>query len=123
MAQPQLSPSDREGHSPLLRISDGLVGLLSETFGRGPTKAKTYLLDNYVLCVFEDLLTTTEETMLSHGREDLVRKMRLEYQDAMSDQFTGVVESALGRKVLTYQSQITFDPPIAFEIFVLAPAP
>ena len=40
-------------------------------------------------------------------------------QADMAAEFKGVVEGALGRKVLTYQSQIVFDPPMGFEIFVL----
>jgi uncharacterized protein YbcI len=107
--------------SPRLVISNGLVKLLSDSFGRGPMKAKTFVVDDYVLCVFEDLLTKAEETLLANGREDVVRRMRLDYQTVMADEFKAVVESATGREVLTYQSQIAFDPPTGFEIFVLKP--
>jgi uncharacterized protein YbcI len=63
-----------------------------------------------------------ERTLLESGKDDLVREVRLEYQAAETERFTGVVEQALGRKVLTYHSQVTFDPDIAFEIFVLEPS-
>ena len=40
----------------------------------------------------------------------------------MEDQFTEVVEKALGRKVIAYMSQIHADPDMAVELFVLEPA-
>ncbi len=37
----------------------------------------------------------------------------------MEDEFKGVVERALGRKVLAYHSQLLIDADIGFELFVL----
>ena len=55
--------SDVEHGEALARISNAIVGIFSECYGRGPTKAKSYLFDNYVLCVLEDILTTVERTL------------------------------------------------------------
>jgi uncharacterized protein YbcI len=109
------------GGSELAAVSNGIVQLLRETYGRGPTKAKSYLNDNVLLVVMEDILTTVERTLLDNGKHALVREVRLEYQAAETERFTGVVEQCLGRRVLTYHSQVTFDPDMAFEIFVLEP--
>jgi uncharacterized protein YbcI len=106
-------------HSAKLEISNGIVGLMSEHYGRGPTKSKTYVMDRYVLVVLEDRLTRAETTMVENGRENLVREMRRVFQADMAAEFKGVVERALGRRVLTYHSQVTFHPPLGFEIFVL----
>jgi uncharacterized protein YbcI len=106
-------------HSAKLEISNGIVQLMSNHYGRGPNKAKTYVMDHYVLVVLEDLLTRAETTMVENGRSSLVRDMRITFQADMAEEFKGVVEQALGRNVLTYQSQIVFDPPMGFEIFVL----
>jgi uncharacterized protein YbcI len=106
-------------HSAKLEISNGIVQLMSNYYGRGPDKAKTFVVDNYVLVVLEDLLTRSETTMIENGRGAMVRDMRITFQTDMADEFKGVVEQALGRKVLTYQSQVVFDPPMGFEIFVL----
>ena len=57
--------------------------------------------------------------MVENGHADLVREMRITFLADMADEFKGVVETALGRKVLTYQSQVVFDPPMGFEVFVL----
>ena len=114
-------PQQQRGGGQLADISNGIVQLLRETYGRGPTKAKTYLNDDIVLVVLEDILTTVEKTLLDDGRAGLVREVRLTYQEAESNRFKSVVEDAMGRRVLTYHSQVTFNPDMAFEIFVLEP--
>ena len=106
-------------HSARLEISNGIVRLMSEEYGRGPTKAKTYIMERYVLVVLEDLLTRAETTMVRNGRGALVREMRLTFQADMAEEFKSIVERATGRAVMTYQSQVVFDPPMGFEIFVL----
>jgi uncharacterized protein YbcI len=101
-------------------ISNGIVQLFAEHYGRGPTRAKTYLLDaRFVVTVIEDTLTTVEQTLVDAGRKSLVREVRLTFQEAMAAQFTAVVEREIGRKVVAYHSQITFNPNIGFEVFVL----
>ena len=104
------------------RVSNGIVQLFAEHYGRGPTRAKTYILDDrFVITVIEDSLTTVEQTLAEADHKALVREVRLTFQEAMADAFIGVVERELGRKVIAYHSQITFDPSIGFEVFVLAP--
>jgi uncharacterized protein YbcI len=105
----------------LAQISNAVVGILREHYGRGPTKAKTYLNDDYLLTVTEDILTTVEQTLVDRGDEELVRTMRLRFQSVVAHRFIEAVEQAFGRKVLTYHSQVTFDPAMGFEIFVLEP--
>jgi uncharacterized protein YbcI len=106
--------------SALADITTGIIQLFREYYGRGPTKGKTYLMDDrFVLCVLEKTMTTVEETLTNAGEVDLVRRVRLTFQEEMADQFKGVVEKALGRKVTAYHSQLTTDPDIGFELFVL----
>lgn len=100
-------------------ISTQLVALKKEFYGKGPVGAKTYINDEYVFAVLEGGLTRNEETLLAAGEEHLVRSYRLRFQETMTEKLTAVVEEATGRKVLTYHSQIVFDPARAFEIFVL----
>jgi uncharacterized protein YbcI len=57
--------------------------------------------------------------MVSNGRQELVREWRLAFQGDMANDFKAVVEESLGRQVLTYHSQVVFDPAMGFEIFVL----
>lgn len=105
----------------LAEISNGIVQIFSESYGRGPTKAKSYHFDNFVVTVLEDILTTVEETLVRQGETDLVRRVRLTYQELEADRFKAVVANAMGRPVITYHSQVVFDPPMGFEMFVLEP--
>jgi uncharacterized protein YbcI len=106
-----------------LGISNALVTVKKQLYGKGPVKAKTYINDNYVFTVLEGGLTRNEETMISAGQHQLVRDYRLRFQEAVSDTITTAIEEVTGRKVLAYHSQIVFEPDRAFEIFVLDAAP
>jgi uncharacterized protein YbcI len=103
----------------LAEISNAMVGLKKEFYGKGPTKAKTYINDNYVFCVLQGGITRNEETLIAAGQEMLVREYRLRFQEAMADATTEAIERLTGRRVIGYHSQIVFDPEHAFEIFVL----
>jgi uncharacterized protein YbcI len=103
----------------LAAVSAAIVQIFSDAYGRGPTKAKTYAFDDYLLCVLEDLLTTVEKTLIEKGQETLVRQVRLRFQEAESGQFRRAVEEVVGRPVIAYHSQMTFHPAVGFEMFVL----
>jgi uncharacterized protein YbcI len=104
----------------LAAVSNAIVAIFSEGYGRGPTRAKTYAFDNYLFTVLEDLLTTVERTLVDCGEEDLVRTVRLTFQEATADRLTSEVARIVGRDVVAYHSQVTFHPPMGFEMFVLA---
>ncbi len=103
-------------------LANAMVGMMKQFYGRGPTAAKAWLLDDYVFIVMEGGLTRNEETLLADGKEDLVRSYRLSFQETMGPTTMAAVAQLVGRKVLTYHSQIVFEPPRAFEIFVLDPS-
>ncbi len=100
-------------------LANTLVALMKEYYGKGPTAAKSFINDEYVLVVLEDGLTQNERTLLEAGMENLVRDYRLAFQRTVTSEFCGAVERIVGRRVLTYHSQIVFDPARSFEIFVL----
>lgn len=104
-------------------ISNAMVGLKKEFYGKGPTKAKTYINDNYVFCVLQGGITRNEETLLAAGQEHLVREFRLRFQEAMAAPTIEAIERLTRRKVIGYHSQIVFEPEHAFEIFVLDSPP
>src|SRR3954471_24211815 len=106
-----------------LAISNALVTVKKQLYGKGPVKAKTYINDNYVFSVLEGGLTRNEETMIEAGQHRLVREYRLRFQEAVSASITTAIEEVTGRKVLAYHSQIVFEPDRAFEIFVLDSPP
>jgi uncharacterized protein YbcI len=110
--------SDRP-HSIRAEVSNAMVGLKKDFYGKGPTKAKTFLNDNYIFCVLEGGLTRNEQTLIERGHEDLVRNYRLRFQEAMEGPTVEAIERITGRSVIGYHSQIVFNPERAFEIFVL----
>jgi uncharacterized protein YbcI len=114
-----LGAGAREEGELLGRVSRELVHALKESYGRGPTKAKSYLCDDVLLVVMEGGLLQAETTMVERGRDDLVREFRQQFENELAATFTGVVEQVTGRKVLNYQSQVMFDPDMIFELFVL----
>jgi uncharacterized protein YbcI len=114
---------DEPGGSVRAALANAMVGMKKQYYGRGPTAAKAWILDDYVFVAMEGGLTRNEETLLADGKEDLVRGYRLSFQETMSETTMAAVEEITGRKVLTYHSQIVFGPTRAFEIFLLEPAP
>jgi uncharacterized protein YbcI len=121
LTDPDWTADVQTGRQPglLADISNAMVGLKKGFYGKGPTKAKTYINDNYVFCVMQGGLTKNEETLLAAGEHDLVRQYRLRFQEAMAAPTTEAIERLTGRKVTGYHSQIVFEPEHAFEIFVL----
>jgi uncharacterized protein YbcI len=110
---------DARSGSKRLMISSALVALKKQLYGRGPEGAKTYFNDDWVFCVMEGGLLPHEETLVANGEEALVRQYRLRFQEAVTDQLCGAVEEIVGRKVLTYHSQIMFGPTRIVEMFLL----
>ena len=100
-------------------VSNAVVRLFTDFYGRGPVKAKTYIVDEYAFTVLEETLTVAERTLVRAGQEELVRRFRLTFQQEMYETFVGAVEKVLGRRVLTHHSQITFNPEICIEFFRL----
>ncbi|HEX8646494.1 MAG TPA: DUF2294 domain-containing protein [Thermoleophilaceae bacterium] len=111
------------GKSINAQVSNAMVGLKKEFYGRGPTKAKTFINDNYIFCVLEGGLTRNEETLIANGEHELVRTYRLRFQEVMRDSTIDAVERITRRKVVGYHSQIVFEPEFGFEIFVLDEPP
>ena len=105
----------------LTAISDGLVTLLKEYYGRGPTQAKSYFQDDLVVCILRGGFTRVEETLLEGGRGAAVIEQRMEFQELMRDRFAAVVEQATGRKVIGFMSGNQHDPDMMCEVFILAP--
>jgi uncharacterized protein YbcI len=112
---------DTERGRALAAISNGMVRLHKEAYGRGAEHVHTIWQRNYIVSFLEDIYTPVERTLLDAGERDAVRDTRLTFQRAMEGRFTELVEDATGRKVIGFMSQVTFEPDMAAEIFVLEP--
>jgi len=89
-----------------------------EFWGLGPIQAKSYMMDDLLLIVMRGGMTRAERTMLDFGQQDLVRSFRQTFENEMTQNLTTKIEQLTGRKVLTYQSQVLFEPDIVAELFV-----
>ncbi len=105
----------------LTAISDGVVALLKEYYGRAPTRTKTYYADDIVVCLLRGGFTRVEQTLLEGGRGASVIRQRMEFQELMRGRFQEVIESATGRRVIGFMSGNQQDPDIMCEVFILAP--
>jgi uncharacterized protein YbcI len=115
------TPSDERGTSVRLALANSMMGIMKQFYGKGPTGAKAWVLDDYVFIAMEGGLTRNEETLLEDGKDEIVRSYRLSFQETVQDTMMQTVAEITGRRVLTYHSQIVFHPTRAFEIFLLEP--
>ena len=106
------------GHTLLSRISNEIVKAQKEFWGKGPERAKSYMFDDMLFVVMHGGLTSAEKSMLAFGEADLVRQFRQTFENRMTERLTGIIEELTGREVLTYQSQILFQPDRVVELFV-----
>lgn len=104
-------------------ISDGLVGLLKEYYGRGPDRTKTYVDGDLVVCLLRGGFTRVEQTLREGGHGEDVIHQRMAFQEVMRDRFVGVVEEATGRDVIGFMSGNQQNPDMICEVFVLAENP
>ncbi len=107
-----------EGQSLLARLSNEMVRAQKRHWGKGPVGAKSYMFDDMLFIVMRGGMTTAEQTMIDFGQRDKVRDFRQTFENEMTQRLTDMIEDLTGRKVLTYQSQILFDPHVVIEMFV-----
>jgi uncharacterized protein YbcI len=102
----------------LAEISTTIVAILRDHYGRGPMKAKTYALDDIIVCVMRGSgFTALEKTIMDSGDPERVVEMRHDFQRVMATRYSDAIEELTGRKVVAFLSQAHVDPDITIEIF------
>jgi uncharacterized protein YbcI len=110
---------DGASREDMATITRELVALHSEYYGKGPTKARSYRVNDTVVSILEGGFTTVEATLIAEGKSRAVHEVRRSFQSAMEGRFRAIVEGATGHKVIAYMGQIHTDPDLAVELFVL----
>ena len=100
---------------------NAITRLHRDHYGRGATTTRTMYQRNHIVVFLEDIYTPVERTLLEAGRHEDVRRTRQVFQDAMRGRFSDSIEEITGRKVIQFMSQVSFDPDMAAEIFILEP--
>jgi uncharacterized protein YbcI len=118
---PDVKPTPRTRGDVLTAISDGMVALLKEFYGHGPTRTKSYYADDLVVCVLRGGFSRVEQTLLEGGRGAAVIQQRVEFQELMRHRFEEVIERATGRRVIGFMSGNQQHPDMMCEVFILAP--
>lgn len=106
----------------LSAISNEMVRLYKEQFGRGPTKTRTNWAGSDVLVVtLEETFTPAERSLRRMGKHQELRDLRLLFQYAETATFCEPVERLTGRRVRAFISGIDTEADLATELFVLHP--
>ena len=110
--------------SPMSAVSNAMVALHKEQFGRGPTKAQSNFAGaDTLVCILEDALLPAERTMVEMGEQQRVREARMFLQVATADQFIEAIERLTGRTVRAFASATDPDQSVVMENFVFQPDP
>jgi uncharacterized protein YbcI len=117
-AQPGDSTGPLSGGHLLAAISTRIVGILREHYGRGPMRAKTYVLDDIIVVVMRGSgFTALEQTIMDSGEPDRVIAMREDFQRVMAGRYKETIRDLTGRNVVAFLSQAHVEPDITMEIF------
>jgi uncharacterized protein YbcI len=103
-------------------ISNAVMRLTNELYGRGAARTRTFVTDEHVFCALEGVLTAVERTLVEAGETELVRELRTRFMQMVRPVFAAEISRLLGRQVLAVESQLVFDPDTLFLIFVLGDA-
>jgi uncharacterized protein YbcI len=121
--EPRIGHADRQGLE-LQELTNAMVRLYKELFGRGPTKARTnYAGPDTLVATIENSLTAAERKMIDLDEHERVREIRMFFQYASESDFTGTVEEITGRKVWAFVSGMDTHRDVATEVFYLEPIP
>jgi uncharacterized protein YbcI len=106
-----------------MEVSNAMVRLYKEQFGRGPTKARSFWVGpDAIACFLEDTLAPAERNLAKMGQHQRLRDMRMFFQYASVREFCEPVERITGRKVRSFHSSIdTKVDGLAVETFIFYP--
>lgn len=100
-------------------ISNTIVTLFKQRFGRGPVSCRTYLESDLVVLVMTGGYTPGEQTMFEAGKWHDVRRARMAWQDSMEARFIEAIERLTHRSVKAFMSANHQAPDLTVELFVL----
>jgi uncharacterized protein YbcI len=110
------------GASALQAVSNAMVKLHKDQFGRGPTSARAnFAGPDMLVCMLHDALLPAERKLVDLGEQGRVRDSRTAFQAATASEFIAAVEQIVQRKVHAFASGIDADTNVVFETFAFEP--
>ena len=123
-AQEQPGTAEERRGLMMVEISNAMVHLYKDLFGRGPMKARaSYAGPDLLVATLENSLTRIERTMADAGEHERLRDLRMHFQYLGEDDFVGIVEQITGRKVRAFVSGMDTKHDVASELFYFEPEP
>jgi uncharacterized protein YbcI len=101
-----------------IAISEQIVQLYLEVFGRGPTRARTYVQPQFAVCVLRDVLTTGERSLRGSDGEAEVEADRAKVNETLDARYVSIVETQTGRPVLSHLARLRTEVDIAVHFFL-----
>jgi uncharacterized protein YbcI len=100
-----------QAHDPVesvsLAISNAMVRIYKDQFGRGPTKARTHWCSPDLITVtLEDTFTPAERNLVKKDEHGRLRDLRMYFQYANVSDFCDPIEQITGRKVRAFISGV-----------------
>ena len=112
--------SSTAARDPLLAISNRMVRLYKEAFGRGPRRARTsFAGDSALVVVLERTLTVAERNLVGLGATQQLRETRLFTQSALEPEARLIVEELLGRRTTAFVTGVDPQRDVAMQFFLL----
>ena len=117
-----MTDTQEHGTAALAAVSNAMVALHKEQFGRGPTRARANFAGaDSLMCVLEDALLPAERKLVEMGEQNRVRESRVAFQAATQEEFIEAVERIVLRKVIAFASGVDPDSGTVFECFQFSP--
>jgi uncharacterized protein YbcI len=102
----------------MLAVSNEMVRLHKEQFGRGPTRSRSaFAGPDTLVCTLDNVLVPAELKLIELGHEERVRDTRASFQAATQAEFIAAVARLLDRKVRAFASAVDVEANVAYEIF------
>ena len=119
-----IKPEGPQVGGALNAVSNAMVALHKEQFGRGPTRARSHFAGpDALLCMLQEALLPAERAMVEMGEAQRVRESRMWFQSATTRKFIEAVEAIVQRTVYSFASASDPEQGVVMEIFVFEPEP
>jgi uncharacterized protein YbcI len=113
--------AQRDGGGLREEITRSVVRLHKEYIGQGPTKARTYIGEDLVVCVLQGGFSRAERTLLEHGRTGAVIDQRQALDEALRQPLSDTIERLVERRVVGFTSAVQLDGELSTVVFLLRP--
>ena len=108
--------------NPMLELSNAMVRLYKDAFGRGPTKARAQFAGpDTLIVVLENSMTVAERNLVAMGEHERLREGRLLFSQALEEEIRAIVEHTLDRRPVAFISGMDTRHDVAIEVFTFEP--